>query len=333
MVKKPVLGRGLSALLGEVAEEVIITPAGQTVVGNDRLAAQAGMVKSFASNNMAQNNIAGTIGNAGADMGKKYREMAIGIIHPNPHQPRKMFDSAKLQELVDSLKSRGVIQPLLVRPHPKTLGHYELVAGERRWRAAQLAGLHHIPVVVREVDNASSLELALIENLHRDDLNPIESAEAFQRLLDEFNHSHESLANILGKSRSTLTNDLRLLTLPKGVRELIAIGKLSAAHGRNLVGVAAAETLANKVLSEQWSVRRLEQEVKQWKDGGKQTPSRGQASRDAQVGDVEHRLGKLLGLKTNLKVRRVGAEQVGQLTIHFQNSAQLQKVINLLMKR
>ena len=320
--RKQVLGRGLSALLGEVATEVPINRQ-QPQSGNDmagqRDDMRASMVASMATNM------------GGASDNRKYREVAVSAITPNPKQPRKNFNSDKLQELVDSLKLRGVIQPLLVRPHPSNSDAYELVAGERRWRAAQMAGLHLVPVIVKDLDNAQTLELALIENLHRDDLNAIETAEAFQRLIDEFNHSHESLSKILGKSRSALTNDLRLLALPTKVKELIKIGQLSAAHGRNLVGVDRAEELALQVITEQWSVRRLEQEVKNWKGNGKPTTTSKESGKDANLRDIENRLTKLLGLKVSMKTKP--GKKSGSMTIEFTDGAQLQKIIQLLSKK
>ena len=313
--RRQVLGRGLSALLGEMEREVPITRQENNNTEDRR-------------NNMVASMAAGAMPDS-----RKYREVPVASITPNPKQPRKNFNSDKLQELVDSLKLRGVIQPLLVRPHPNNQDAYELVAGERRWRAAQLAGLHLVPVIVKDLDNAQTLELSLIENLHRDDLNAIETAEAFQRLIDEFKHSHESLSKILGKSRSALTNDLRLLALPRGVKELIKIGRLSAAHGRNLVGVENAEELATQVMAEQWSVRRLEQEVKNWKGDGKTTrATRGAtAGKDPNVKDVENRLTKLLGLRVNIKTK--AGQKSGSLTIEFGDGAQLQKIIQLLAKK
>ncbi|MDI9313209.1 MAG: ParB/RepB/Spo0J family partition protein [Hydrotalea sp.] len=320
--RKQVLGRGLSALLGEMEREVPI-PNQQPASGNQ-------------GNDGLRNNMVASMAAGGAADNRKYREVAVASITPNPKQPRKNFNSDKLQELVESLKLRGVIQPLLVRPHPNNAEAYELVAGERRWRAAQLAGLHLVPVIVKDLDNAQTLELSLIENLHRDDLNAIETAEAFQRLIDEFNHSHESLSKILGRSRSALTNDLRLLALPREVKELIKIGQLSAAHGRNLVGVDNAEGLARQVMAEQWSVRRLEQEVKHWKGNSEQTASgkdngKSATGRDPNLGDIENRLTKILGLRVMIKTK--GGSKSGSMTIEFKDGGQLQKIIQLLTKK
>ncbi|MGI9461796.1 MAG: ParB/RepB/Spo0J family partition protein [Alphaproteobacteria bacterium] len=298
--KKQVLGRGLSALLGEVAREVPIN--------NEKNPQQATMVEH-----------------------RKYREVPTANIVPNPKQPRKNFDNDKLQELVASLKKRGVIQPLIVRSVFGKKETYELVAGERRWRAAQMAELHLVPVIVKDLDNAQTLELSLIENLHRDDLNAIEAAEAFQRLIDEFHYSHESLSQILGKSRSALTNDLRLLGLTDGVKSLIKIGKLSAAHGRNLVGVEDGEKLAMQVVSEGWSVRKLEREVKHWKGVDNKDKKITSVHQDADMKDIENRLMRLLGLKIKVKMKK--GKSAGTIAIHFDNSTQLNKILQFFAKK
>ncbi len=331
--KKQVLGRGLSALLGEMATEVPIAGYQSSTPPADAAARNIDGTSFSAARDGSKNNMIAAMAGTGVVEQRKYREVSTASITPNPKQPRKNFNQEKLQELVESLKMRGVIQPLLVRPHPQNPDAYELVAGERRWRAAQMAGLHLVPVIVKDLDNAQTLELSLIENLHRDDLNAIEEAEAFQRLIDEFQHSHESLSKILGKSRSALTNDLRLLTLPSGVKELIRIGKLSAAHGRNLVGVPRADDLAMKVLAEQWSVRKLEQEVKNWKGASddKATASKPMMGKDAQVKDIENKLEKILGLKVAVQLKK--NKSAGAMTIWFDNGEQLTKVAQLLSKK
>lgn len=335
------LGRGLSALLGEVATEVPISldqptsPALTTSAITNKTEH-----KDFSPNqtNSSTNIWSDHLG------AKKYREVLVAQITPNPFQPRKNFDPAKLQELAESLKQRGLIQPLLVRPHPKKPDHYELVAGERRWRAAQMAGLHQIPVLLKSLDNATSLELALLENLHRDDLNAMEEAEAFDRLITQFKHSHESLADLLGRSRPALTNALRLLQLPLAVQELIRLNKLSAAHGRVLAGLDnqnRSENLALRAVAEHWSVRQLENNIKK-RDGElsdsealghKVGMAKTSGLKDNNILDIEQRLSRMLGLKAVLKVKKQGDDYKGQLLLNFASLDQLTKLFSKLTKK
>ena len=174
-------------------------------------------------------------GSAPAKSGTSLRAVDIETIHPSGRQPRKRFDDARLNELADSIRSQGIIQPLVVRVRPT--GGFELVAGERRWRAAQRAGLHQVPVIIREVAEAQAFEMALVENLQREDLNPIEEAEGYQRLVAEFGYTQESLAERVGKERSTVANALRLLKLPPSVRAMVVEGRLSMGHARALLGL------------------------------------------------------------------------------------------------
>ncbi len=190
------------------------------------------------------------------------RDIPVGDITPNPNQPRVHFDEETLAELTASVQQIGVLQPILVRP---TESGYELIAGERRWRAAGRAGLAMIPAVVRDTDDEASIEQALIENLHRQDLTPLEEAAAFQQLLEDFELTHEQLADRIGKSRSAITNTLRLLGLPPGIQHLLADGKLSAGHARALLATpdrALQESLARQAVAEGWSVRAVEEAVK-----------------------------------------------------------------------
>lgn len=191
-------------------------------------------------------------------------EIPVGSITPNPHQPRVHFDEEALSELVASVRELGIIQPILVRPLAE--GHYELVAGERRWRAAQRAGLDVVPAVVRTTDELGSVERALVENLHRQDLTPLEEAAAYQQLVDDFGYTHEQLATRMGKSRSAISNTLRLLTLPPSIQHLLADGRLSAGHAKALLGTpdrAFQEHLAKRAVTEGWSVRAVEEAVRE----------------------------------------------------------------------
>lgn len=195
-------------------------------------------------------------------------EIPVGDIDPNPNQPRVHFDEEALAELADSIRELGVLQPILVRPAEE--GRYQLIAGERRWRATRRAGLATVPAVIRATDDVTSVEQALVENIHREDLTPLEEAAAFQQLIEDFEFTHEQLATRLGKSRATITNTLRLLTLPPAIQHLLADGRLSAGHARALLGTpdrAFQEQLARRASQEGWSVRAVEEAVKQRQAG------------------------------------------------------------------
>ncbi|MGB8858762.1 MAG: ParB/RepB/Spo0J family partition protein [Ilumatobacteraceae bacterium] len=215
----------------------------------------------------------------------RLEELPIGSIVPNPHQPRVHFDEESLAELAASVREIGVLQPVLVRPAGEE-GTYELIAGERRWRAARRAGLAVIPAIVRATDDLGSVERALVENLHRQDLTPLEEASAYQQLIEDFSLTHEQVASRVGKSRSAVTNTLRLLSLPAAIQALLADGRLSAGHAKALLGTpdrAFQEQLARRAASESWSVRMLEEAVR---DRGGATPAEaGQEQPNARVND------------------------------------------------
>src|SRR5262245_38056921 len=203
----------------------------------------------------------------GAGAGDGTRTVAIEDVHPSSAQPRKNFDGERLEELAASIRTQGIIQPLIVRTRPA--GGYELIAGERRWRAAQRAGLHEVPAVIRDVAPAQAFEMALVENLQREDLNPIEEANGYQRLVDEFGYTQEALASRVGKDRSTVANALRLLRLPDGVRALVTEGRLSMGHARALLGLEsdeAMERLARRTVARELSVRQVEALVRRERD-------------------------------------------------------------------
>ncbi len=189
------------------------------------------------------------------------RQLPISVLIPGPFQPRRKFDDNELGALSGSIRTHGILQPLLVRVSPNQTGRFEIIAGERRWRAAQLAQQHEVPVVIRELDDRAALEIGLIENVQRQDLTPIEEAEGYQRLIKEFDHTQEELGDVVGKSRAYITNALRLLTLPESVREKVHAGDLSAGHARALVGLENAALLADTAIAQKWSVRELERQV------------------------------------------------------------------------
>ncbi|NCP10472.1 MAG: ParB/RepB/Spo0J family partition protein [Sphingomonadales bacterium] len=225
-----------------------------------------------------------------------------GSIKPHPDQPRRHFDDAALGELAASIAERGVIQPIIVRPAPQGRG-YQLVAGERRWRAAQRAGLHDIPAIVRDFDEAETLEIALVENIQREDLNAIEEARAYQRLTEDFDHSQEALARLVGKSRSHVANMLRLLDLPKRVQTMVVEGQLSMGHARALINAPNPVALAKDVERRGLSVRQVEQMVRALRDGdaAKRAPATGEGkARDPDIQAVEEHLSDLLGLSVKI---------------------------------
>jgi ParB family chromosome partitioning protein len=243
-----------------------------------------------------------------AEPAQELRELPVELIAPNPSQPRHRFDEASLQRLAESVAERGVLQPVLVRPRPG--GRFELVAGERRWRAARLAGLDTVPAVVRDNEDAESLELALIENVAREDLNPVEEARACAALVEDLGVTHKQLATRIGRSRSALTNLLRLLDLPEEVLELLERGSLSEGHGRALLMAedhAARRSLARLALAEGWSVRRTEDRARAsnpgWADNGTAQRQRITAHPDQQLAtqQVEESLSQALGADVRVK--------------------------------
>ena len=260
--------------------------------------------------------------------GEHTKTVAVTHLHPGKYQPRHAFAGDELQNLADSIRAKGVLQPLLVRPHPAQVGEFEIIAGERRWRAAQLAQVHEVPVIVRDFDDRETLEVALIENLQRQDLSPLEEADGYQRLMDEFSHTQEALAGALGKSRSHVANMLRLLTLPESVKALLDEGRLSAGHARALVGNDNAAALAATVVKKGLNVRQTEQLVKgggaqgEAKSGG---AAKGLAKKvkDADTLALENDLANLMGLKVDINDH--GGR--GTVVIHYETLEQLDGVL------
>ena len=259
---------------------------------------------------------------AGADRSTGVRTLPVSQLEPHPEQPRRHFDEAALEELARSIEARGLIQPIVVRPWQ---GRYQIVAGERRWRAAQRAKLHEVPVIIREFDEAETLELALIENIQREDLNAIEEAEAYSKLIERFGHSQDALGKIVHKSRSHIANLLRLLDLPASVRAMIADGRLSMGHGRALITATDPEALARQVLDRGLSVRETEKLAQAARPA---RPGAGGSSRapDADIAALERQLGDILGLK--VKIGYAGGS--GSVTLGFSSLDQLDLICQRL---
>lgn len=281
--KKMGLGRGLDALLGEAIRGDSVPQA----------------VPSQAS-------------------GQGIANIAVGDIHPNPDQPRRHFADEALEELAASIKRHGIIQPIVVRPHG---GSYQIVAGERRWRAAQRAQIHEIPAIIRNFDDAETLEIALIENIQRQDLNPIEEAETYRRLCDEFGHSATALADLVHKSRSHVANMIRLLDLPPTIRELVIEGKLSMGHARALLGSDDAVRLAMVVIKQGLSVRATEALVKKGRAPTIKSVALRDTSANSDIHAVETHLGDLLGLK--VRINQKNATGAGSVTFEYGSLDQL----------
>ena len=250
-------------------------------------------------------------------------KISISEIVPGKYQPRTEFDKDALDALVVSVREKGVLQPLLVR---KIEDKYELIAGERRWRAAKEAGLSEVPVIVKELEDKEVLEVALVENLLRENLSAIEEAEGMQRLINEFSHTQEALSQIVGKSRSHVANTLRLLHLPNSVQMLIKEGKLSAGHARALVGLENAEEIAAKIVVKDLNVRQVEDLVaKQKEKSGKiKTP------KDADIIDIERDLNKNLGLRIKINPSKQGG---GKVILQYSSAAELDMIIDILEKK
>jgi len=292
------LGRGLSALLGEVERDVPVSEDG---------------------------NEAGASG-GGGEGPRSVRSIEIARIAPHPDQPRRHFDEEALSELADSIRERGVIQPIIVRPVGN--GHYQIVAGERRWRASQKAQLHQIPAIVRDFTEAETLEIALVENIQREDLNPIEEAQAYRRLIDQFHHSQDALARIVGKSRSHIANLMRLLDLPEPVQDLVMSGALSMGHGRALIGSPNCAALAKDIATKGLSVRETERLVRQAREG-KSTPraiTADRGGRDPDLVAMEQHLSDLLGLRVG--INHEGGK--GSLTLQYSSLEQLDMICQKL---
>ena len=294
------LGRGLNSLFGEIQREEPLIQTADSELDHDG----------------PENHTDGL------------RSIAISDIRPNPDQPRQTFDNEALDELADSMKLRGVIQPIVVRPHGK---NFQIVAGERRWRAAQRARLHRVPAIVRSLNDAETLEIAIVENVQRRDLNAVEEAEAYVKLKDDFGHSQEKLAELVGKSRSHIANLMRLLDLPESVRTLVAEEKLTMGHARALINAPDSAELAKQVVKQGLSVRDTEKLVRKAQGGGRRQgkmPIAGISESDADIRAVESHLGDLLGLKVSIQSK--GNTGAGSMTIDYSNLDQLDLICQRL---
>ncbi len=300
--------------------------------------------------------LAALFGEEGKDVGQLARldkpaagtALPLEKLHPNPYQPRRRFPTEEIAELAQSLKQHGILQPILVRRHPEQEGEYQIVAGERRWRAAQSAQLHEVPAVIKELDDGEALEIAVLENVQRQDLTPIEEAEGYKRLLDEFGHTQEQLAGALGKSRSHIANCLRLLTLPDAVKAMVEEGQITAGHARALVTADEPERLAKEVVRYDMSVRQTEAMVGKDRPGGNGKGSgtagagfaggtgRGpsvtgkvQAAKDADTLAIEQQLSELLGFKVTIESARDEPER-GRVTVAYESLEQLDEILRVL---
>jgi ParB family transcriptional regulator, chromosome partitioning protein len=264
--------------------------------------------------------------------GMPQRSVAIELIRPGSLQPRQRFAEAELDALAQSIREKGILQPLLVRPLAEEEADFELVAGERRWRAAQRVGLHEVPVIIRRITDSEALEIALVENLQREDLSPLEEAEAYSRLMDQFGRTQASLAEAVGKSRSHVANTLRLLKLPETVKAHIHSGKLSAGHARMLIGQPNAEELAEEIVARGLNVRQVEamaREAAPKRGKGNARSTQARAEKSADLVALEKRLADSLGLIVTIEDGPRG----GTLTIRYRNHDQLDEVLHRLERK
>jgi ParB family chromosome partitioning protein len=284
------LGRGLAALLGDVAEP--------DVQRSDRVAPGGGV-----------------------------RRVPIEFIRPNPRNPRKTFVDEDLTDLANSVKEKGIVQPVLVRTSKTDPNQFEIIAGERRWRAAQRAGLHEVPVIVQEVSDKEALEIAIIENVQRADLNALEEAHGYEQLILEFSYTQQDLAQVIGKSRSHVANTLRLMKLPEKVKVLVGEGKLTAGHARALVGADDPEGLASRIVSEGLTVRDAEALAQAPKPVDASKGGRPKREKDADTQALEKSLTDLLGLAVVIDHKDGGA---GEIKVRYRNLEQLDEIVRRL---
>ena len=266
---------------------------------------------------------------ASLDRVRQTKQVPVEFLHPGRFQPRRKFDELAISELAQSVKEKGVLQPLLVRRHPDRPNAYEIIAGERRWRAAQAAALHEVPVVVRDLTDREALEISIIENVQRQDLTPLEEAEGYRRLLDEFQHTQENLARSLGKSRSHIANTLRLMGLPEPIKLMLHDGALTAGHARALLTAANPIALAEKIVADGLNVRQTEALAKGEEAAALRpalTGGKAGAEKDADLLSLEESLSEQLGLKVQIVTRGKG----GSLTITYKSLDQLDDVLRRL---
>ena len=261
------------------------------------------------------------------DSSKKINTNKVSIkdIIRNKLQPRKHFDKESLDELANSIKKQGVIQPIVVRPDKTSEGKYEIIAGERRWLASQNAGLHEVPVVILNVDDEKSLEFAIVENVQRRDLNPIEEAQGYQRLVNDYNYNQEKLSQFIGKSRSYIANSLRLLSLPEDILLMVQEGDLSAGHARSLIGLSNSVEIAKKIVQKKLSVRQSEILVRQFRDKKFKLVSK----KDSNILDLQKDLEEKTGLSVSINNKKNNS---GMISFEYRDLDQLDKLINTIKK-
>ncbi len=249
-------------------------------------------------------------------------QLSINEMIPNKYQPRKIFDENSLNDLTKSIEQRGILQPIIVRKSNDDKSKFEIIAGERRWLAAQRAGLHNVPVVVTEADDLKSLEFAIVENVQRHDLNPLEEAQGYKRLIDEFSYDQEKVSKFIGKSRSHIANILRLLILPEEVIKLIETQKLTTGHAKILVGLENAGFVANKIVEKKLSVRQAENFVKIFKNKKQKSNNK-----DANIKDLEISVSNKIGLNVEIKNKK---NNKGKITFEYKDLDQLNKIIEII---
>ena len=248
--------------------------------------------------------------------------ISISDLSRNPYQPRQNFKEEKLEELANSIRKNGVIQPIAVRPNKSDKSKYEIVAGERRWLAAQRAGLHEIPVTILDLSDVESLEVAIVENIQRDDLNPIEEARGYKRLNEEFKYDHESISKLMSRSRSHISNTLRLLTLPSDVIAMLQEGTLTSGQARPLIGISNASTIAEEIVSKNYSARKVEYLTRNKKNKGEKII-------DTNILKTQERIERILGLKVNILNKKNNS---GKITIEYKDLDQFELISDLLTK-
>jgi len=248
--------------------------------------------------------------------------ISISDLSRNPYQPRQNFKEEKLEELANSIRKNGVIQPIAVRPNKSDKGKFEIVAGERRWLAAQRAGLHEIPVTILDLSDVESLEVAIVENIQRDDLNPIEEARGYKRLNEEFKYDHESISKLMSRSRSHISNTLRLLTLPSDVIAMLEEGTLTSGQARPLIGISNASSIAEEIVSKNYSARKVEYLTRNKKNKGEKVI-------DTNILKTQERIERILGLKVNILNKKNNS---GKITIEYKDLEQFELISDLLTK-
>ena len=253
-------------------------------------------------------------------------QLSISDLIPNKYQPRKNFDETSLQELAISIKERGVIQPIIVRKSNSENSKFEIIAGERRWLAAQKAGLHNVPVVITEADDLKSLEFAIVENVQRHDLNPLEEAQGYKRLIDEFSYDQEKVSKFIGKSRSHITNSLRLLSLPDDVIKLIENHKLTAGHAKVLVGLNNASFVAAKIIEKKLSVRQVENFVRLFK----KTKHKSRKTKDTNIISLELSISNKIGLNVDIQNNK---RNKGKISFEYKDLEKLNKIIDIVKSK